>query len=97
MFAAKDDEMIETFLLDRLHESFGEYDHVRRSDRSSLGFDLSIFEGIHERLGVHIVLVDLQDLAFRASRLGRLEKLCRLLDHPWFVRLGPAMNEFQTI
>ena len=35
MSAAKDDEMIETFLLDRLHESFGECDHIGRSDRNS--------------------------------------------------------------
>jgi hypothetical protein len=52
MSAAKDDEMIETFVLDRLHESFGECDHIGISDRSSLGFDLFIFEGIQERLGV---------------------------------------------
>jgi hypothetical protein len=41
MSAAKDDEMLETFLLDRLHESFGECDHIGRSDRSSLGFEQS--------------------------------------------------------
>jgi hypothetical protein len=35
MCAAKDGEMIETFLLDRLHESFGQCDHIGRSDRNS--------------------------------------------------------------
>jgi hypothetical protein len=66
MCAAKDGEMIETFLLDRLHESFGECDPIGRSDRSSLGFDPSILAGIQERLGVLMVVVDQQDLAFRA-------------------------------
>ncbi len=67
MFAAKDDEMVETFLLNHLHESFGECDHIRRSDWSSLRFDFSIFEGIHERLEVLFVVVEHQDLAFRAT------------------------------
>jgi hypothetical protein len=66
MSAAKDDEMIETFLLDRLNESFGECEPTGRSDRSALGFDSSILEGIQEWLGVLIVVVDQQDLAFRA-------------------------------
>ena len=66
VFVAKDDERIETFLLDRWHESIGECDQVRRSDRSSLGFDPSILEGIQERHGVLIVVVDHQYLAFRA-------------------------------
>jgi hypothetical protein len=66
VFVAKDDEMVETFLLDRLNESVSECDHVRRSDRSSLGFDSSILEGIQEWLGVLIVVVDQQGLAFRA-------------------------------
>lgn len=50
VFVAKDDEMVETFLLDRWHESLGKGDHVRRSDRSSLGFDPSILEGIQDGL-----------------------------------------------
>jgi hypothetical protein len=66
VFVAKDDEMVETFLLDRLNESLGKGDHVRSSDRSSLGFDPSILEGIQERHGVLIVVVDHQYLAFRA-------------------------------
>jgi hypothetical protein len=53
-------------MLDRLHESFGECDPIGRSDRSSLGFDPSILEGIQERLGELIVVVDHQDFAFRA-------------------------------
>lgn len=87
VLATKDDEMIKTFLLDRLNESFGECDHVRRSDRSSLGFDLPCFKGIHEWLRVLAVIVEHQDLAFRASRLGRLNKSIRLLNHPLLVRL----------
>jgi hypothetical protein len=66
VFVAKDDEMVETFLLDRLNESLGKGDHIGRSDRSSLGFDSSILEGIQEWLGVLIVVVDQQGLAFRA-------------------------------
>jgi len=34
MSAAKDDEMIETFLLDRLHKSFGECDPLCAKTRS---------------------------------------------------------------
>jgi hypothetical protein len=44
VFVAKNDEMVETFLLDRLHESFSKGDHVRRSDWSSLGFDFFPFQ-----------------------------------------------------
>jgi hypothetical protein len=61
MSAAKDDEMIETFLLDRLRESFGECDHVRRSDRRSLGFDLSILKastnGLEYLLSLSIIRI----------------------------------------
>jgi hypothetical protein len=39
-------------------------------------------EDIHKRLGVLFDVVDHQDLAFRASRIGQLDKLWRLLDHP---------------
>jgi len=35
VFVAKDDEMVETFLLDRWHESVSECDPIGRSDRSS--------------------------------------------------------------
>lgn len=48
MFVTKDDEMVETFLLDRLNESLGKGDQIRRSDRSSLGFDLVLFRTIHD-------------------------------------------------
>ena len=72
VFVAKNDEMVETFLLDRLNESFGKGDHVRGSDRSSLGFDFSLFKYIDEQLGVLCVVVEHQDLAFRACRLCRL-------------------------
>ena len=41
VFVAKTDERIEAFLLDRLNESLGKGDHVRRPDRSSLGFERS--------------------------------------------------------
>jgi hypothetical protein len=44
VFVAKNDEMVETFLLDRLHESFSKGDHVRRSDWSSLGLDFFPFQ-----------------------------------------------------
>ncbi len=74
VFVAKNDEMVETFLLDRLNESFGKGDHVRRSDRSSLGFDFSLFKCVHEQLGVLCVVVEHQDLAFRTSRLCRLDR-----------------------
>ena len=87
VFVAKDDEMVETFLLDRLNESLGKGDHVRRSDRSSLGFDLFLFKTIHEQLRVLCVIVKHQDLAFRTSRLCRLDKRCRLLNHPLFIWL----------
>ncbi len=74
VFVAKDDEMVETFLLDRLNESLGKGDQVRRSDRSSLGFDLSFSKPSHEQLGVLCVIVEHQDLAFRSSRLCRLDR-----------------------
>ena len=87
VLVSKDDEMIETFLLDRLDEPFGEGDHVRRTDRRPLCLNLSLFQGRNERLRVLPVIIQHQNLAFRAFRLDRLNELCRLPNHPLFIRL----------
>jgi hypothetical protein len=86
MLVTEDDEVIKAFLLDRLDESFGVGDHIRRANQCSLHLDLSLLQCSEERFGEFSIIVVHQDFALWSFVLGRFDKRFGLPNHPCFVR-----------
>ena len=96
MFLAEADEMIRTFLLDRLHEPLGEGVQVRLPRPDPHHFRSVRFQGLaelHRELGVH---VHDQMRRWRCFVLGDHRKVAGLLNHPRFVGVRGHAGHIET-
>ena len=87
MAFAKDDEVVQAFLLHGLDESLDEGHRVRRAVRRLLNSQVGVLQRLVEVLGELAVPVVHHDVRFQATSLDVLHESLGLLSNPDFARL----------